>query len=225
MSQRTGPRRLHYLNVSYGLKSWLLTKDHKRIAILYLLGISVFFLIGGLFAVLIRLELATPAGDMVQPDTYNRLFTMHGVMMIFFFLIPSIPAVLGNFLIPLMIGADDMAFPRLNMLSYWTFFVSTVVLIAAFFAPEGGPGGGWTSYPPLAHTQYSGGQLGVTLWILAVALEFAAFLMGGINFITTAINLRAPGMSLFDMPLMVWMQVSASVIFLFSVGQIGRAHV
>lgn len=104
--------RTNYLNADYGAKSWLLTTDHKRIALLYLISISVFFLLGGLMAVLIRLELATPAGDLVQPDTYNRLFTMHGILMIFFFLIPSIPAVFGNFLIPLMIGAKDLAFPR-----------------------------------------------------------------------------------------------------------------
>jgi cytochrome c oxidase subunit 1 len=118
-----------------------------------------------------------------------------------------------------MVGAPDMAFPRLNMLSYWTFLLSTVVLLASFFVPGGAAAGGWTSYPPLAGSAaLSGGQWGVTLWILAVALEFTAFLMGGINFITTAINLRAPGMRLFDMPIMVWMQVTASIMFLFSVG-------
>ena len=101
-----GGARRNYINAVYGLKSWLLTKDHKRIALLYLGSVTAFFAIGGLMAVLIRLELATPEGDLVQPDTYNRLFTMHGVMMVFFFLIPSIPAILGNFLIPIMIGAQ-----------------------------------------------------------------------------------------------------------------------
>ena len=101
----------HYLNHRYGLASWLLTKDHKRIAILYLISISFFFVLGGLMAVIIRLELTTPEGDLVQSDIYNRLFTMHGILMIFFFLIPAIPGVLGNFLIPLMIGAKDLAFP------------------------------------------------------------------------------------------------------------------
>ena len=109
----------HYLNDGYGLKTWLLTRDHKRIALLYLASITVFFFLGGLFALLIRLELLTPAGDLVQSETYNKLFTMHGVVMIFFFLIPSIPAVLGNFLIPMMIGAKDLAFPRLNLLSWY----------------------------------------------------------------------------------------------------------
>ena len=113
----------NYLSNGHGLKSWLLTKDHKRIAILYLISITFFFFLGGLFAVGIRLELATPQGDLVQPDTYNKLFTLHGVIMVFFFLIPSIPAVLGNFLIPLMIGAKDLAFPRINLLSWYIFMV------------------------------------------------------------------------------------------------------
>src|SRR4051812_43968629 len=107
--------RADYLNVSYGVRSWLLTLDHKRIAVLYLVSISLFFFVGGIFAALIRLELATPGGDLVSSDTYNKLFTMHGVVMIFFFLIPAIPATLGNFLVPIMIGAKDLAFPRLNL--------------------------------------------------------------------------------------------------------------
>ena len=115
------PRRTHYLNADYGVRSWLLTLDHKRIALLYLLSISIFFALGGLMAVAIRLELITPAGDMVQPDTYNRLFTMHGVLMVFLFMIPGIPTVLGNFLLPLMIGAKDLAFPRLNLDSWYIF--------------------------------------------------------------------------------------------------------
>src|SRR5438094_9385265 len=109
--------REHYLNVSYGVKSWLLTKDHKRIALLFLVSITLFFFLGGAFAVLIRLELLTPQGDLVQAETYNKLFTMHGIIMVFFFLIPSIPAVLGNFLVPMMIGARDLDFSRLNLLS------------------------------------------------------------------------------------------------------------
>ncbi len=111
------PERENYLNKEYGVWSWLLTTDHKRIALLYLISITFFFFIGGFFALLIRLELLTPAGDLVQADTYNKLFTMHGMVMIFFFLIPSIPAVLGNFLVPMMIGAKDLAFPRINLLS------------------------------------------------------------------------------------------------------------
>ncbi len=141
-----GQRRSHYLNAEYGVKSWLLTGDHKRIAILYLVSISVFFLIGGLMAVGIRLELATPQADLVQPDTYNRLFTMHGVMMIFFFLIPGIPAVLGNFLVPLMIGAKDLAFPKLNLASWYVYMVGGG--FALWSMVNGGVDTGWTFYVP-----------------------------------------------------------------------------
>src|ERR1039458_2623537 len=119
----------NYLNAGYGLKSWLLTSDHKRIAILYLISITVFFAIGGVFAMLIRLELLTPAGDMVQADTYNKLFTMHGVIMVFFFLIPSIPATLGNFLVPMMIGAKDLAFPRINLLSWYLYIIGGTMML------------------------------------------------------------------------------------------------
>jgi cytochrome c oxidase subunit 1 len=112
-----GVEQPNYLNEEYGIRSWLLTTDHKRIALLYLASITFFFFIGGVFATIIRLELLTPAGDLVQSDTYNKLFSMHGQMMIFFFLIPSIPAVLGNFLVPLMVGAKDLAFPKINLLS------------------------------------------------------------------------------------------------------------
>ena len=117
----------NYINVSYGVKSWLLTVDHKRIGILYLLSITVMFFFGGLFAVLIRLELLTPKGDLFQADTYNKLFTMHGIVMLFFFLIPSIPSVLGNFVLPLMLGARDLAFPKLNLASWY------IYLVGAFF--------------------------------------------------------------------------------------------
>src|ERR1044072_2379151 len=140
------PYREHYLNVSYGVKSWLLTRDHKRIALLYLMSITLFFFLGGAFAVLIRLELLTPAGDLVQAETYNKLFTMHGVIMVFFFLIPSIPAVLGNFLVPLMIGARDLAFPRLNLLSWYIYTIGGLLTLGAIIS--GGVDTGWTFYTP-----------------------------------------------------------------------------
>src|SRR5437660_1022234 len=123
--------RTHYLNISYGFKSWLFTTDHKRIGLLYLVSITLFFFVGGAFATIIRLELATPQGDLVQAETYNKLFTMHGVMMIFFFLIPAVPAVLGNFLIPLMIGAKDLAFPRLNLASWYIYILGGWFTLAA----------------------------------------------------------------------------------------------
>src|SRR6266404_2998035 len=133
--------REHYLNAGYGVKSWLLTKDHKRIALLYLVSITLFFFLGGVFALLIRLELLTPAGDLVTSQTYNKLFTMHGVTMIFFFLIPSIPAVLGNFLIPMTIGARDLAFPRLNLASWYIYLVGGGFVLYSF--STGGLDTGW----------------------------------------------------------------------------------
>src|SRR5437868_12977456 len=125
------PYREHYLNTGYGVKSWLFTKDHKRIALLFLASITLFFFLGGAFAVLIRLELLTPQGDLVEAETYNKLFTMHGIIMVFFFLIPSIPAVLGNFLVPMMIGARDLAFPRLNLASWYIFILGGLFTVAA----------------------------------------------------------------------------------------------
>src|ERR1700757_4394850 len=121
----------NYLNANYGIRSWLLTVDHKRIAILYLVSITIMFAVGGMFAAAIRIELLTPKGDLVQADTYNKLFTMHGIVMIFFFLIPAIPAVLGNFLIPLMIGARDLAFPRLNLLSWYLYVIGALFTLYA----------------------------------------------------------------------------------------------
>src|SRR5499425_3353026 len=122
-AERFDPYRRNYLNESYGVRSWLFTKDHKRIALLFLASITLFFFLGGAFATLIRLELMTPQGDLFQAQTYNKLFSMHGIVMVFFFLIPSIPAVLGNFLVPLMIGARDLAFPRINLLSWYLFII------------------------------------------------------------------------------------------------------
>src|SRR2546427_4176469 len=128
------PSKVNYLNAEYGLKSWLLTKDHKRIALLYLGSISFFFFIGGIYAMLIRLELLTPAGNFLTSTTYNKVFTQHGIIMIFFFLIPSIPATLGNFLVPLMIGAKDLAFPRINLLSWYIYLAGALVTIYELLA-------------------------------------------------------------------------------------------
>lgn len=123
--------RKNYLNAEYGIRSWLFTTDHKRIALLYLVSITAMFFVGGFFALLIRLELLTPAGDLLLADTYNKMFSMHGQVMVFFFLIPSIPAVLGNFLIPLMVGARDLAFPRLNLLSWYLFVIGAALAVGS----------------------------------------------------------------------------------------------
>ncbi len=140
----------NYINAEYGLKSWLLTQDHKRIAILYLISITFFFFIGGIFAALIRLELATPAADLVESNTYNKLFTMHGIIMIFLFLMPSIPATLGNFLIPPMIGAKDLAFPKINLLSWYIYIIGG--LLTLYVLVTGGVDTGWTFYTPFSST-------------------------------------------------------------------------
>ncbi len=142
------PPHEDYLNATYGIRSWLLTTDHKRIALLYLGSVTVFFFIGGIFATMIRIHLLTPTGALVTPETYNKLFTMHGVAMIFFFLIPSIPAVLGNFLIPLMIGAKDLAFPKINLLSWYIYIVGGCFVLYSF--GTGGLDTGWTFYTPLS---------------------------------------------------------------------------
>ena len=136
----------NYLNTEFGIRSWLFTTDHKRIALLYLLSITLFFFIGGFFALLIRLELLTPAGDLLTPDMYNKAFSMHGQIMVFFFLIPSIPAVLGNFLIPMMIGAKDLAFPRINLLSWYIYVFAGILYIHCLIT--GGVDTGWTLYTP-----------------------------------------------------------------------------
>ncbi|MGA2115453.1 MAG: cytochrome c oxidase subunit I [Bryobacteraceae bacterium] len=197
----------NYLNNSYGLKSWLLTKDHKRIALLYLATITLFFFIGGAFATLIRVELLTPQGDLVSSDIYNRLFTMHGIMMIFFFLIPSIPATLGNFLIPMMIGARDLAFPRINLLSWYLLVVGGLFALFAMLA--GGVDTGWTFYTPYS-TTYSNS------WVIATALGIfvAGFssILTGLNFIVTIHRMRAPGLTWFRLPLFVWAHYATSVI-------------
>ncbi|HSV08645.1 MAG TPA: cytochrome c oxidase subunit I [Candidatus Binatus sp.] len=197
----------HYLNVDYGVRSWLLTTDHKRVALLYLIGITGAFFLGGFFAVLIRLELLTPQGDLVQAETYNKLFTMHGVIMVFFFLIPSIPAVLGNFLLPLMIGARDVAFPRLNLLSWYIYmagaaFISTVVV-------TGGVDTGWTFYTPYSTMSSTTHVIPTALGIFIVGFSS---ILTGLNFIVTIHRMRAPGLTWFRLPLFVWSLYATSLI-------------
>src|ERR1700688_594396 len=144
----------NYINAEDGLMSWLLTEDHKRIALLYLVVVTAFFAIGGFFAALIRLELATPVGDLLDSNTYNKVFSMHGIIMVFFFLIPSIPAILGNFLLPLMVGAKDLAFPRINLLSWYVYILGGVFILYVLFS--GGVDTGWTFYTPFS-SSYSNG--------------------------------------------------------------------
>ncbi|MGE0887322.1 MAG: cbb3-type cytochrome c oxidase subunit I [Blastocatellales bacterium] len=199
--------RVNYLNVSHTVKSWLLTLDHKRIGLLYLFSISIFFAIGGIYASLIRLELITPQGDLLTADTYNRVFTMHGVMMIFFFLIPSIPATLGNFLLPLMLGAKDVAFPRLNLLSWYVFMVGAVLMLITIMT--GGVDTGWTFYPPYSSI-YSNTQ--VTLAGVSIFITGFSSILTGLNFMVTIHTMRAPGLTWFRLPLFVWAHYATSLI-------------
>src|ERR671934_457482 len=171
---------LNYLNSRHGLASWLLTKDHKRIALLYLVSITAFFAIGGFFAMLVRLELLTPAGDLLASETYNKMFTMHGVVMVFFFLIPSIPATLGNFLIPIMIGAKDLAFPRINLLSWYIYILGGVFTLVA--ALSGGVDTGWTFYTPYST---SASNSHVILAAMGVFITGFSSILTGLNFIIT----------------------------------------
>jgi cytochrome c oxidase subunit 1 len=202
-------RREHYLNISYGIKSWLLTTDHKRIGLLYLAAITFFFFIGGAFAVLVRLELITPRGDLMQPETYNKMFTMHGVMMIFFFLIPSIPATLGNFLVPMMVGARDLAFPRINLLSWYIFIIGGSFSVAA--AAMGGVDTGWTFYTPYSST-YSNSAVALTA--MGVFITGFSSILTGLNFIVTIHKMRAPGLKWFRLPLFIWAHYATSLIMI-----------
>ncbi len=202
-------RPKNYWNHNYSFMSWIFTQDHKRIAIMYLITITVFFLVGGLFAMLFRLELATPKGDLFQPDTYNKLFTLHGVIMIFFFLVPSIPATLGNFLLPIMVGAKDLAFPKINLLSYWIFALGGVLAISV--VALGGVDTGWTFYAPLS-TEYAHSQ--VFLAAAAAFLSGFASIFTGFNFIVTVHKMRAPGLTWFRLPLFVWAQYATAIMMM-----------
>jgi len=203
----TAEKRVTYLNASHTVKSWLLTLDHKRIGLLYLFSISFFFLIGGIYATLIRIELITPKGDLMTAETYNRVFTMHGVVMIFFFLIPSIPAVLGNFLLPIMLGAKDVAFPRLNLLSWYVFMVGAGLFMLTMI--NGGIDTGWTFYPPYSSI-YSNSQ--VTLAGVAIFITGFSSILTGLNFMVTIHTMRAPGLTWFRLPLFVWAHYATSLI-------------
>ena len=208
--------RPNYLNDDYGALSWLLTVDHKRIGVLYIFSVTAMFLIGGLFAVLLRMELLTPPGDLFTSDTYNKLFTMHGIVMVFFFLIPAIPSILGNFILPIMIGAKDLAFPKINLLSWYLYTIGAAFTI--FVAVIGGVDTGWTFYTPYS-TTYS------NTWV--VPTIFGAFVTGfssiltGLNFIVTIHRMRAPGMTWFRLPLFVWSLYGTSIIMLLGTPVVG----
>jgi len=201
----------NYLNVSHTVGSWLLTTDHKRIGILYLLSIMLFFTIAAVAAALMRLELITPQGDLVLSETYNKLFTIHGVLMVWFFLIPSIPAVLGNFVIPMMIGARDVAFPKLNLLSWYLFMLGGLLALHAIFI--GGVDTGWTFYTP-----YSSAYSNTHVVEMAAGVFIAGFgsILTGLNFIITVHKMRAPGLTWFRLPLFIWSLYATSLILVLA---------
>jgi cytochrome c oxidase subunit 1 len=209
MSETAALPREHYLNADYSVRSWLLTTDHKRIALLYLVSITAFFALGGMMAVLLRLELLTPHGDLVQAETYNKLFTMHGITMVFFFLLPSIPAVLGNFLVPLMIGARDLAFPKLNLLSWYVYTLGASFTVVAMVT--GGVDTGWTFYTPYSSTY---ANTNVIATALGVFITGFSSILTGLNFVVTIHKMRAPGLTWFRLPLFIWAHYATSLIML-----------
>ncbi|MGH2674639.1 MAG: cytochrome c oxidase subunit I [Actinomycetota bacterium] len=197
-----------------GALTWLTTTDHKRIGILYMVTTFGFFVIAGLFSLVMRAELAAPGLQVVGVETYNELFTIHGTAMIFLFVAPF-GIGLANYLLPLQVGAPDMAFPRLNALSYWLFLAGGLLVFAGFGTGTGAADAGWTAYVPLAETRYTPGP-GLDLWIVGLLLTSASSIMGAINFMATAILLRAPGMNMWRLPLFTWTVLVNSLLILVS---------
>jgi cytochrome c oxidase subunit 1 len=195
------------------LYEWITTTDHKKIGILYFINSFVFFFIGGILALGVRAELAQPGLQFVNEELYNQLFTMHASAMLFLFIIP-VGAAFGNYVVPLMVGAPDMAFPRINALSFWMLPAGGILMMGGFLAVGGAAAEGWTSYPPLAGGQYSG--TGTDLWLMSVTLIGTSSILTAINFLTTIFKMRAPGLTLFRLPIMVWTQIVTSVLSLLA---------
>src|SRR5580692_2441059 len=201
----------NYLNETTGIWSWMSTVDHKRIGIMYLVAVSAAFGIGGTFALLVRLALLNPQHTLfgkhwVDAEMYNRFFTLHGVVMVFLFIIPSIPASLANFVLPLMLGAKDVAFPRLNLMSFYLWVIGAVLAVSAMIA--GGVDTGWTFYTPYSTTT----NTHVTVMLMAAFVLGFSSIFTGLNFIATTHKLRAPGMGWFDMPLFIWGIYATAII-------------
>jgi len=211
MSSISVAQHENYLTADFRLWSWLTTLDHKRIAVLYTVSITALFFIGGAAAALIRLNLLTPYSELVSIETYNKLFTMHGVIMVWFFLIPSIPTTLGNFLVPLMIGARDLAFPRLNLLSWYLYVIGALFAIESLIA--GGVDTGWTFYTPFS-TMFSNTH--VFAAVAGVFIAGFSSILTGLNFIVTIHEMRAPGLSWFRLPLFIWAMYATSLILVLA---------
>ena len=221
----------HHQDLGF-LRTYVFSTDHKMIGRQFLFLGLLMLIVGGLLAMMIRWQLAWPEtpvpglssipepymyGGIIPPQTYNAIFTMHATIMIFFVVMPIMVGAFGNFLIPLMIGAPDMAFPKLNMLSFWVGAVAGVLMLASFFVPGGPAAAGWTSYATLtARAQFTGVEWGQNLWIISLLVAGASSLMGAINYITTIVNMRAPGMSYFRMPLTVWSLFVTAILLLLA---------
>ncbi|HUO99960.1 MAG TPA: cytochrome c oxidase subunit I [Gemmatimonadota bacterium] len=197
-----------------GVRSWLTTVDHKRIGILYGITALVYFVVGGVEALILRLQLVAPEGAVVGADTYNQLFTMHGTTMVFLVLMP-LAAAMFNYILPLQIGARDVAFPRLNAFSYWTFLFGSLLLNLSFFVGEGPPDAGWFGYANLTSEQYNPG-MGIDFWLLSLQVMGIASIASAVNFTTTILNMRAPGLSLMRMPLFTWMSLVVQILILLA---------
>ena len=205
------PHKSYLVEGGRTVRSWLLTTDHKRIGLLYLFSIIFYFAIAAFTAALMRMELITPEGDMVTSETYNKLFTIHGTLMVWFFLIPSVPAVIGNFIIPMMLGARDVAFPRLNLFSWYLFNLGGLVTLYSVLF--GGVDTGWTFYTPYSST-YSNSH--VTAMAVGVFITGFSSIITGLNFIVTTHKLRAPGLTWFRLPLFIWSMYGASIIIVMA---------
>src|SRR5215208_2631325 len=224
----------HAAGMSVGsfLTTYVFSRDHKIIGIQFLFSTLLWFLVGGLLALGIRWQLAYPWSDMpvlgkmlfsgeggqISPEFYTVLFTMHATVMIFFVIIPILAGAFGNFLIPLMIGADDMAFPTLNMLSYWFMWPAFLFVGLSFFTPPYGAGGGWTSYPPLSAVPEAapGSAFAQTMWLLGVTCVGISSMLGSVNYLTTIIQMRAPGMTMFRLPMTIWAMFITAILQAFA---------
>lgn len=208
---------VNFFEARKGLRSWIFTLDHKRIALLYLYTIMSFFLVGVLLGLLMRLELIAPGKDIMEPHTYNQVFTLHGVIMIFLFIIPGIPAIFGNFFLPIMIGTDDVAFPRLNLLSWWLYILGGAFALLTLVVGEGPADTGWTFYAP--YSVKTGTNVSIAV-LAAFILGFSSILTG-LNFIVTVHRLRYPGMTMFKMPLFIWALYATAWIQLLATPIVG----
>jgi cytochrome c oxidase subunit I len=234
MSQRAAAHATHAAHVEHGfVRTYIFSTDHKMIGRQYLFYGLVMMVLGGLLALLVRWQLAWPEtavpgfgwvpepfmfGGVIPPETYNAMFTMHATIMIFFVVMPILVGAYGNFLVPLMIGARDMAFPILNMLSFWVALPAAIIMLAGFFVPGGHAAAGWTSYAPLsANPVYTGVDWGQNLWIISLIILGFSSMMGAINYITTIINMRAPGMTFFRLPLTIWSLFVVAILLLLAI--------